>query len=101
MADIRVLIVEDDPAIGRAVEQGFLQAGHTCQWVQDGEAGLAGASTQKFDAVILDVMLPGLSGIEMLKRLRGAGLRMPVLLVTVIAQRQIVAGLSAGGLKDG
>ena len=94
---MNILIVEDDPAIGRAVEQGFTQVGHTCDLVRDGDAGLAAAATQRFDAVILDVMLPGLSGLDVLRRLREGGLRMPVILVTALGTiEERVAGLQAG-----
>ena len=65
-----ILIVEDEQTLGPAVQRGLIDAGHNCQWAKDGKRGLEEAMTQKYDAVVLDVMLPELTGNEVLKQLR-------------------------------
>jgi len=77
-----ILIVEDEQTLGRAVQRGLIDAGHNCQWAKDGKRGLDEAMTQKYDAVVLDVMLPELTGNEVLKQLRGAGVHTPVIVLT-------------------
>jgi two-component system, OmpR family, response regulator len=77
-----ILIVEDEPTLGRAVQRGLTDAGHNCQWAMTGKRGLEEAQTQKYDAIVLDLMLPELSGSEMLKQLRAAGIRTPVMIMS-------------------
>jgi two-component system OmpR family response regulator len=94
---MRVLIVEDDHVLGKALEQGLSEAGRPCQWVRDGRAGLEAALAQDADVVVLDLMLPDLSGIELLTTLRGQGVRTPVLILTALGSvEERVAGLQAG-----
>lgn len=94
---MQILIIEDDPAIGKALVRGFSEAGHECQWVKDGEAGAKAAATQQADAVILDLMLPGRSGLEVLRELRHQGVRCPVIVLTALGSvEERVAGLNAG-----
>lgn len=94
---MRVLIVEDDHVLGKALEQGLSEAGRRCQWVRDGRAGLEAALAQDADVVVLDLMLPDLSGIELLTTLRGQGVRTPVLILTALGSvEERVAGLEAG-----
>src|SRR6185312_14476596 len=59
--DMDLLIIEDDNALGKAIHRGLSEAGHECRWVRSGQRGFEEATTQKFDAVILDLMLPDLS----------------------------------------
>jgi two-component system OmpR family response regulator/two-component system copper resistance phosphate regulon response regulator CusR len=92
-----LLIVEDDQALGKALHRGLSEAGHTCRWVQSGKKGLDEASSQKFDALVLDLMLPDLAGMEILKRLRKLGVRTPVLVLTALGSvEERVGGLNAG-----
>jgi two-component system, OmpR family, response regulator len=77
-----ILIVEDEQTLGRAVQRGLNDAGHNCQWAKDGKRGLEEALTQKYDAVVLDLMLPELTGNEIVKQLRSAGVRTPVMILT-------------------
>jgi two-component system OmpR family response regulator/two-component system copper resistance phosphate regulon response regulator CusR len=92
-----ILIVEDDPIIGRSLRSGFTEAGCHCVWTKEGPRGLALAQTQQFDAIVLDQMLPGLAGLEVLRQLRGAGIRSPVILLTALGSvEDRVAGLNAG-----
>jgi len=94
---MRVLIVEDDPLLGEALATGLRQRGHAADWFTDGtqaDGALAGAP---FDAVVLDLGLPGGDGMHWLARWRGRGLTLPVLILTArdgVEQR--IAGLDAG-----
>ena len=94
---MRILVVEDDPVIGRSLVQGFTEAGHTCEWAQDGEAGTEAAKSQQSEVVVLDLMLPNRSGLEVLGDMRGAGVQCPVILVTAVdSVDDRVKGLNAG-----
>jgi two-component system OmpR family response regulator/two-component system copper resistance phosphate regulon response regulator CusR len=79
-----ILIIEDDAAIGKAVQKGLAEAGHECTWTGHGTAGLDMARTQKHDLIILDLMVPGISGMAILERLRGEGIKTPVLVLTAL-----------------
>src|SRR5512142_59182 len=67
----RVLIVEDDARIGRLVARALEHDGHTAELAETGPDGLAVALAREFDLVILDLMLPGMGGVEVLERLVG------------------------------
>src|SRR6266700_499191 len=54
-----ILVVEDDPVIGKAVQKGLSEAGHECTWVKDGKEGLQHGMSQKHDVIVLDLLLPG------------------------------------------
>jgi two-component system, OmpR family, response regulator QseB len=94
---MRVLLVEDDDLIGCGVEAGLRQAGFTVDWARDGhKAGLA-LDTTAYSLLILDLGLPRVSGMDLLKHLRDAGKDLPVLVLTArgtVADR--VGGLEAG-----
>ncbi|NKJ45661.1 DNA-binding response regulator [Burkholderia sp. SG-MS1] len=94
---MRVLLVEDDDLIGYGVEAGLRQAGFTVDWARDGhKAGLA-LDTTTYALVVLDLGLPRVCGMELLKRLRDTGKDVPVLVLTAkgtVADR--VGGLEAG-----
>jgi DNA-binding response OmpR family regulator len=78
----RVLVVDDEPGIRTAVARGLSAEGMEVVAVGDGQAGLAAALTGSFDAVVLDIILPGMSGYRVLERLRMAGVDTPVLLLS-------------------
>ncbi len=78
----RVLVVDDEPGVRRALERGLRAEGMQVVTATDGPSGLRAALTGSFDAVLLDIMLPGLSGYRVLERLRAAGVLTPVLLVS-------------------
>jgi len=94
---MRVLVVEDDPLLGDALRVGLAQAGFSTDRVRDGRAGLVALASEPFAAVVLDLGLPALSGLELLARLRADGNAIPVLILTArdaIPDR--IAGLDAG-----
>jgi two-component system OmpR family response regulator/two-component system copper resistance phosphate regulon response regulator CusR len=94
---LELLVIEDDPLIGKTLRKGLSEAGHSCMWAKDGQRGLDLASGQQFDAIILDLMLPGRPGLEVLRELRTKGIHTPVIAVTAMgAVEERVDGLKAG-----
>src|SRR4029450_10497686 len=72
--DVRVLLVEDSPHIVRAVRQGLEEEGFAVDVATDGEEGDVKCRTTSYDVVILDIMLPKVDGLTLLKRWRAAGI---------------------------
>jgi two-component system, OmpR family, copper resistance phosphate regulon response regulator CusR len=94
---MRVLIVEDDVKVGRAVQQGLTTEGFQAVLARTGEEGFFLAFREPFDLILLDLMLPGRDGLEILSTLRGRGMQMPVLLLTARdAVEDRVRGLDSG-----
>jgi two-component system response regulator QseB len=94
---MRILLVEDDPQLGDGLMVGLRQAGFAVDWVRDGHAADLALSSETFDLVVLDLGLPRLSGMEVLKRARDRGRTTPVLILTARdATDDKVAGLDAG-----
>jgi two-component system, OmpR family, copper resistance phosphate regulon response regulator CusR len=94
---VRILLVEDEVKVGQAVSKGLQAEGYEITWAQTGEEGFFHASSQSFDLIVLDVMLPGRDGIEVLHTLRTQGSKTPVLLLTAKdAIEDRVLGLDAG-----
>src|SRR3989442_11218423 len=79
---MRVLVVEDEAKVGRALKQGLEAEHYSVVLAKTGEEGFFQANAEVFDLVILDVMLPGRSGLEVLATLRKRGLETPVLMLT-------------------
>lgn len=94
---MRILVIEDEPKVGRAVLDGLQAEGYEVELTATGEDGFFRSSSQPFDLIVLDVMLPGRDGIEVLAALRKGGLRIPVLLLTAKdAIEDRVSGLDSG-----
>lgn len=92
-----VLIVEDEKRLLRTLRNGLAEDGFEPMTSTNGEAALLLAQTREVDLVILDLMLPGLHGLEVLRRMRAAGLTKPVLILTACdGVRDRVHGLNAG-----
>lgn len=95
---MRVLIIEDDAAIAEFVAEGFRQDGATIIHAVDGESGLQTARLGGFDAAIVDIMLPKMDGLEVIRRLRAEGNRLPVIVLSARGSVDAkIAGLEAGG----
>ncbi len=93
----RVLVVEDERKVLRNLVHGLQREGHEVIGAMTGEEGLGLATTEPFDCVVLDLMLPGLDGLQVLAQLRRAGKQLPILLLTArdsIEDR--VRGLDSG-----
>lgn len=94
---MRVLIVEDDPLLGEALAAGLKQRGFEPDWVQDGREAQTAIRIEPFAAVVLDLGLPGLSGLELLRRERARGNKVPVLILTARdAVQDRITGLDSG-----
>ena len=94
---MRVLLVEDDTMIGRAMRQGLRDAGFTVDWVKEGSAADAALLHDQHDLVVLDLGLPGVDGRTVLDNARRRGNTVPILVVTArdaVAER--IAGLELG-----
>jgi two-component system alkaline phosphatase synthesis response regulator PhoP len=93
----KVLIVEDDEAMSVALADGFASEGYEVRLARDGEAGLREARREPPDLLILDVMLPRKTGLEVCRRLRDAGSALPIIMLTARGQElDKVVGLRAG-----
>ena len=94
---MHLLVVEDDRDTREFIRNGLVQAGHSVDTAANGRDGLFAATTQQFDLVVLDRMLPEVDGLTVLRTLRASGLRVPVLLLSALGEvDQRVAGLRAG-----
>jgi DNA-binding response OmpR family regulator len=92
-----VLVIEDELSMGRLLRQGLEEANHTVTLTRDGLDGAHAGETYPVDAIVLDVMLPGLSGFEVARRLRRAGRQVPIIMLTARdAPADVVHGLDAG-----
>jgi DNA-binding response OmpR family regulator len=94
---MKLLLVEDDALLGDGVRAGLKQAGFAVDWVQDGLAAKVALDSEDYDLLVLDLGLPKLSGMELLKSVRAKRASLPVLILTArdtVADR--VAGLNAG-----
>ena len=96
-SSMHVLLVEDDPMIGRAIAHGLGQAGLSVDWVGDGASGLAALTKGGHELVILDIGLPRMNGLDMLRNIREQRNDVAVLIVSArdeVADR--IEGLNAG-----
>jgi DNA-binding response OmpR family regulator len=79
---LRLLLVEDDPLLGEGLYTGLTRENYNVDWVKNGEMAVAAVDTTKYDSLILDIGLPKISGLEVLKIIRGKGNQIPVLILT-------------------
>ena len=94
---MRVLIVEDEAKLASLLKRGLEREGMAVDLAGDGEQGLVRAEATDYDAIVLDVMLPGIDGFEVCRRLRAAAVGSPVLMLTARdSVRDRVAGLDSG-----
>lgn len=94
---MKVLIVEDDASVARFLKQACAEAGYAPFVVEDGLVALNTAQSQSFDLILLDVMLPGLNGFEVCRRLRESGASTPILMITARdALEDKITGLDSG-----
>ena len=97
MADETILIVEDDPAMLRGLKDNFEYAGYNVATACEGEQGLDAALDLEPDLILLDIMLPGMNGYEICRRLRAEELTMPIIMLTAKSQESdVVLGLNIG-----
>jgi two-component system OmpR family response regulator len=95
---VRILLVEDDPTIADFVAKGLRESGFAVEHAADGETAVRLATSEPFDAAVVDIMLPKMDGLSVIDTLRARGIRTPVLILS--ARRSVddrVRGLQAGG----
>ena len=94
---MKILVVEDEHRIAQAIRQGLMQEGYAVDLAFDGEEGYRFAKEDEYDVIVMDVMMPGLSGTEVTKKLRADSIHTPILLLTAKSlSRDVVSGLDAG-----
>jgi len=93
----KILVIEDEPTLARLLSYNLSQDGYETKVVDHGSEGLQTALQQTFDLIILDIMLPGLNGFEILSKLRQKGNKTPVIILTARnAEEEVVQGLKYG-----
>ncbi len=94
---MRILVIEDDALLGDAIQAGLKQAGYAVDWMKDGVSADQALSTEPYAAAVLDLGLPRLSGLEVLRRLRSRATPIPVLILTAMdTVEDRIKGLDAG-----
>ena len=100
-APMRVLIIEDEPRLTANIARSLREsAGYAVDAAPDGEEGVFLAESNAYDALILDLMLPKLDGLQVLTRLRAAGQRTPVLVLTARDEKESIVALLNAGADD-
>jgi len=94
---MRVLVIEDDALLGDAIQAGLKQSGYAVDWMKDGVSADHALSTESYAAAVLDLGLPRMSGLEVLRRLRTRNIPLPVLILTAMdTVDDRIKGLDAG-----
>jgi len=96
---MRILVIEDEVRLAEFVCQGLTQAGHVADRADNGATGLELAATTEYDAILLDLMLPGQNGLDVLRNLREFGVPTPVIIVSALSGTgHVIKGLDAGAV---
>ena len=94
---MKILIVEDDVGLSRVLRRGLAESGHVVDLERDGPAGESAALVANYDAIVLDVMLPGKDGLAVTRGLRSRGIAVPILMLTSRdTAEDAILGLDAG-----
>ncbi len=94
---MKVLLIEDEPSVAGVINRGLTESGYQITVAPDGHMGLELALQNAFDIIILDIMLPGINGMQLCKTIREQNISTPVLLLTALSTTEnIVSGLNAG-----
>lgn len=95
---MKILLVEDEPSVATLINKGLTENGYSITVAPDGYIGYTIAREHEFDIIILDIMVPGMNGIEVCKRLRQEKIITPILFLTALGTTEnIVTGLNSGG----
>ena len=94
---MKILLAEDDPLLGEAIQAGLTYGGMRVDWFTDGNSAQSAIELSDYDGAILDICMPGQSGIELLKKVRKQGRDLPVLILTALGTvTNKVTGLDSG-----
>ncbi|MGD8832653.1 MAG: response regulator transcription factor [Pseudomonadales bacterium] len=95
---MRILVIEDDPEVAAFISKGLTEQGHSVDHAGDGKTGLLLATTEDYDVMVVDRMLPELDGLTIVKSVRGTGKQTPMLILSALGEVDSrVEGLRAGG----
>lgn len=93
----KILIIEDDPTMQEALRDNFEFSGYTVQVASDGRTGLKAVLAHQPDLILLDIMLPGINGFDLCRRIRSEGRAIPIIMLTAKSQESdVVLGLNLG-----
>jgi len=96
---MKILLIEDEVKLARFILSGLSEAGHTCDHFTDGSKGLEAAMVLDYDLIILDLMLPGMNGYEVLTNLRSFKNQTPVLILSALSDTEhVIRGLDLGAI---
>ncbi|MFM7487825.1 MAG: response regulator transcription factor [Cytophagales bacterium] len=96
---MKILLVEDEPKLNEFIRKGLEQQGYRVHAVSNGSEALDLAATEKYDLVILDIMLPGVSGFDVLDNLNRFGIQVPVIITSALSSSErVVEGLDKGAI---
>lgn len=94
---MKVLLIEDEPSVASVINKSLSESGYSISIAPDGNTGLDFALTNDFDVIVLDIMLPGINGMQLCKTIRDHKIDTPILFLTALGTTEnIVAGLNAG-----
>ena len=94
---MNVLLVEDESKVANFISRGLQEEGYTVDAVEDGKKGLELVTSKEYDIVLLDLMIPEIDGLEVLKRMRRAEIETPVLIITAKSSKEdVIKGLDTG-----
>jgi two-component system OmpR family response regulator len=95
---LRVLVIEDDPEVAAFIAKGLAEQGHSVDRAAEGKTGLVLATTEDYDVMVIDRMLPELDGLTIVRSVRGTGKQTPMLILSALGEVDSrVQGLRAGG----
>jgi DNA-binding response OmpR family regulator len=96
---MKILLIEDEEKLARFIVAGLSEAGHTCDHFTDGPKGLEAAMVMDYDLIVLDLMLPGMNGYEVLTNLRSFKNQAPVLILSALSDTEhVIRGLDLGAV---
>jgi two-component system copper resistance phosphate regulon response regulator CusR len=96
---MKILVIEDEQKLAGFIVDGLRQSGNLVQWVADGPKGMERAASEDFDLILLDLMLPGANGFEVLKNLRAFRVQTPVIILSALGETEhVVNGLDLGAV---
>jgi DNA-binding response OmpR family regulator len=94
---MKILLIEDEPSVASIINKSLSESGYSISIAPDGHTGLDFALTNDFDVILLDIMLPGINGMQLCKTIRDHKIDTPILFLTALGTTEnIVAGLNAG-----
>ena len=96
---MKILLVEDEPKLADFLQKGLSSSGHNVEAYHNGSEGLEAAASEEFDLILLDVMLPGQSGLDILKNLRNFKVNTPVIFISALNESEhVIKGLDIGAV---